>query len=510
MSRNVGLKIKCAFCVIAIGFLTLFLFSNCGQKQSRRISILHTNDMHGHFQAEPAPWLDDKPLIGGFVALDYYVREERRDTPDLLLFDAGDLMTGNPICDIDYKNAEGGALIEMMNLIGYDGMVAGNHEFDKPMTNALNLVTLAQFPMICANLIDTLGNNFTSEKYHIYDVSDLRVGVIGITYHQMVGMAKPENLMGFASIDPAETVNKIVGDIDRETDLIIILSHQGYENDIKLAEKINNIDVIVGGHSHRRIEKPEKVNGVLIVQAGSYTRYLGRLDLTVAGDTIQTYAGKLIPTFVKSIEINQRLESFVDSFAVIVDREYGRVIGSLKADWKSAYRAESNVGDWITDVMREKTGADVAFVNSGGIRKNVSAGPLTLKDIAEMLPFQNYVEIFECTGSDLMTILTENANAEGNETHGILQLSGVSYSWRKQDGHIKIVNAAVNGRPIEKNTLYTIACIDYVIINYDRYFEFQPQNINSTGILITDMVIEAIEEEGEILSRIEGRIKQVK
>ena len=488
----------------------ILLVVNCATEEPKSITILHTNDMHGHFTAEPASWLDDHPLVGGMVAIDYYVKQERTKAANSLLLDAGDFMTGNLICDMEYKGAYGGALIEMMNMIGYDCGVIGNHEFDKSADNVRKLIALADYPIVCANLVDSSGSNFTAERYHIFNVNGLRVGVIGVTYHQMYGMASPKNLHGFYTVDPADKVNEIVKEIDSKTDLIIVLSHLGLDSDSLLASKIQNVDVIVGGHTHTRIKEPERINGVLIVQAGSYTSDLGILDLQVAGDSIYSYSGQLITTFNDEVKPDPKLAEFADSFATIIESEYGKEIGKLKTDWKTEYREECNVGDWLTDAMRKQTSADVAFINSGGIRKNLLAGPITLKDIAEMLPFQNYVETFECSGADLLTILEENARAQGLETHGILQVSGVSYTWRKKGNDVVLDKAMVGGKLIDKNKTYKIASIDYVNSNMDLYYKITLNNINNTGIMLSDMIIDAVKQAGTIDSKIEGRIKQAK
>jgi len=493
----------------AVGLLLLLFTISCGAKGPQPITILHTNDIHGHFVPEPATWLDHRPLVGGFVALDHYIRLERINASNTLLLDAGDLMTGNLICDMEYKGADGGALVEMMNMIGYDGMVYGNHEFDKPIANALGLAKIADFPILCANMADSQGTAFESPAYEIYDCKGLKVGVIGITYHQMVGMASPGNLGGFYTREPAKTVNDMVAQIDGSTDLIIVLSHLGHDNDVELAEQIKNVDLIIGGHSHTRIRFPELVNGVLIVQAGAYAQNLGRLDLVIAGDTVQSYDGKLISTFVEGIDPQPELQAFADSFATIIDDAYDVVIGQLATGWRSAYQKESNVGNWLTDAIRHKTDADVAFINSGGIRKNeIPAGPVTIKDIAEMLPFSNYVETFEATGEELMTILTENARAQGLGTHGILQVSGVAYTFKKKGDDVGLTKVRVGGKKIKKDKIYKIAGIDYVNANHSRYYTIEPQNLNDTGILLQDLIIEAVKNAKSINAKVEGRIGQ--
>ena len=505
-NQRVKLIVKAA---IIMSFLALFLFVNCESKAPQQITILHTNDIHGHFVPESATWIDGRPLVGGFVALDHYIRLAKTKTSNNLLLDAGDLMTGNMICDMEYKGADGGALIEMMNMIGYDGMVCGNHEFDKPTINVRNLAKIANFPVLCANLVDSLGNSFTDTKYKIYDCQGLKVGVIGVTYHQMYGMAKPDNLMGYYSIDPVGVVNDIVAEIDAPTDLIIVLSHLGYENDVELAKHIKNVDLIIVGHTHKRIETPEVVNGVLIVQAGSYSRNLGKLELTIAGDTVQSFSGELITTLVENIEPQPELRAFVDSFATIIDEKYGAEIGRLVTDLKSEYQAESNVGDWLTDVIRREAKSDVAFINSGGIRKDMAAGPITIRDIAEMLPFQNYIETFDCTGEELMIILTENAKAEGLKTHGVLQVSGVTYSWKMVGDDVKLVEVKVGGKKLKKDEIYKIASIDYINSNFDRYFKIQPKDLKNTGLEISNIIIEAVKQAKSINAKVEGRMRRV-
>jgi len=495
--------VKTILLLTSIALITSFIA--CSQQGRHKITIMHTNDIHGHFLSEPATWIDGRPEVGGFTALDYYVQEVRDKSENSLLFDAGDLMTGNLICNMEYENVEGGALIEMMNMIGYDGMVIGNHEFDNQAENVRGLVELSEFPMICANLVDSGGIGFLDNKYHLYNVSGLKVGVIGVTYHEMVGMAKKDNLDGFHSLDPAPIINEIVDEIDPKTDLIIVLSHLGYDNDIELAGNLSNVDVIIGGHSHTRLKEPEKVNNILIVQAGSKCQNLGRLDLIIAGDTIQSYNGQLITLLAEKTSTNQKLISFADSFEVVIDEQFGQVIGYLEVDWVPAYRDESNVGNWLCDVMREKTGADIALLNSGGIRKRIPEGPVTLIDIAEMLPFENYVQTFSCSGSDLMKIVQENADAQANETHGILQISGLKYKWKWDGDKAVIYDIFIDGRPIKSNSSYKIASVDYVISGYDRYLKMVPGQTEGSQ-LVSDIIIEEIKEKRDIRSGIEGRI----
>jgi 2',3'-cyclic-nucleotide 2'-phosphodiesterase (5'-nucleotidase family) len=495
------------FAIINLLVLAILTVCSCAE-QPKQITLLYTNDMHAHFL--PAPALRDKPPLGGFVALDYYVRQQRGLAPNSLLLDAGDLMTGNLICDMDYKGAEGGILIEMMNMIGYDGRVFGNHDCDKQIGNLRKMNELAKFPTLCANFKDSLGHDFTNEEYHIYNVNGVRIGVIGLTYYPMAGMANPSSLLGFNSLDPIETANKIIPQIDSMTDLIVLLTHIGIENDRELARNTKGADIIVGGHSHTRLDTAEVVNGVLIVQGGSYARYLGKLDLVVANDSVVAHKDTLIALTVKDLQPNPRLQTIVDSFATEIDAKFAIPIGTLKNDWTAGRGPESNVGSWLAEAIRAKTGADIGIVNSGGIRRDIPAGPITLKDIYEMLPFDNYVTSFTCTGADLLKIFGGDVeNEAGSGNHGALQISGAQYAFKMEDGKTTIVDPTVGGQKLDPAITYKVTTIDYVISNKDKYLHFDPLNISGTETLMSDMIIEAIKKAGVIDSKIEGNIRKI-
>jgi 2',3'-cyclic-nucleotide 2'-phosphodiesterase (5'-nucleotidase family) len=495
------------FSITNLLILAILTVVSCA-KQPKQITLLYTNDMHAHFL--PAPALRDKPPLGGFVALDCYVKQQRGLVPNSLLFDAGDLMTGNLICDMDYKGAEGGILIEMMNMIGYDGRVFGNHDCDKQIGNLRKMNELAKFPTLCANFKDTLGRDFTNEQYHIYNINGVRVGVIGLTYYPMAGMANPSSLLGFNSLDPIETANKIIPQIDSLTDIIVLLTHIGIENDRELARNTKGADIIIGGHSHTRLDTAEVVNGVLIVQGGSYARYLGRLDLTVVNDSVVAHKDTLIALTVKDLHPNPKLQAIADSFATEIDAKFAVPIGTLKNEWTAGHGPESNVGSWLAEAIRAKTGADVGIVNSGGIRRDIPAGPITLKDIYEMLPFDNYVTSFTCTGADLLKIFGGDVeNEAGSGNHGALQISGAKYAFKMEDGKTIIVESSVGGQKLDPVKTYKVTTIDYVISNKNKYLHFDPQNITGTETLMSDMIIEAIKKAGVIDSKIEGNIRKI-
>jgi 5'-nucleotidase / UDP-sugar diphosphatase len=494
----------------------LLLGGSClGQQTPAKITILHTNDMHGAYLPTVATWEKEKPMVGGFTALDYYVRQERAKSPNSLLLDAGDLMTGTLICDMKYEGVYGGALMHMMDLIGYQGWVFGNHDFDKGADNLRSMIKLAKFPVYCANFekMDEASNQpklFADEPYHIYKINGLRVGVIGLTYYPMAGMVAPEKLDGYNSTNPYSTAMKYVSKIDSITDLIIVLSHLGIEPDRELAKSTKGIDLIVGGHSHTRLDTLERVNGVLIAQTGSNCRNLGRIDLIVAGDSVMAYTSKLIPMYVGGITPDPTIAGLVDSFKAVIDKEYAVVIAQLQDKWETQYRTESNIGDWFADAMRNRMKTDVAFLNSGGIRKNLDAGPVRKMDIYEILPFDNKIVTFNLSGAELVKIAGHNVGLEKDSYNGSLQIAGLSYVWQGENDNPKLISVSVNGIPIDTSKIYTVCSIDYVAdANAEKYLGLKIVDIKSTDMGLTQLILEAVENAGTIQSKIEGRMKKL-
>ena len=497
-----------------IWLFILFLFSGslCGiVAGDGQVTILHTNDMHAQFVPLPATWMDAEPLpmIGGMVALEHAVRRTRAEYPHSLLLDAGDMCTGTLLSKIAYKGALNGGFVEMMNLLHYDAFTIGNHEFDDGQENLARLIRLAQFDVISANLLAGQ-KTLAPHAYKIYKVGPVRVGVIGLILTDLDRVTAKQNLNNITVMDPAATAQALIDEIDPKTDLIVLLTHQGDDNDMALAVKLSNADVIIGGHSHTRIEKARIENDIVIAQAGSKTRYLGRLTVDVAGDSIANFDSELIAAWVDSVKSpNSKMSALVDKFDGQLKTEYGRQIGTLKTAWDKSNDYETNLGNFLTDVMRHFTNTDFALLNSGGIRKSLSAGPITKMDIMEILPFTNYVATFSCSGRELRNILQRDTEASINNSYGLFQISGIDYSYSvRHDSSVKIVDMKMNGEPIDPEKIYTGTSVDFVIHNL--LDDYQLNNIKVTSKLISDVVIDYIEKNTLFESHVEGRIRRVK
>jgi 2',3'-cyclic-nucleotide 2'-phosphodiesterase (5'-nucleotidase family) len=307
---------------------------------------------------------------------------------------------------------------------------------------------------------------------------------------------------------PAVEAQKVVDIIDPKTDLIVLLTHNGFDDDLELARSVTGVDVIVGGHSHTRVEPPAVTKSVIVVQAGSNCRNLGRLWLKVENDQVVAHEGKLIPLWADSLTSTPEVAERVQYYQEMLDRELGKVIAQIEDDWTTTETGESPLGKWLTDRLREYGQGDFALVNSGGIRRSLPMGPLTIMNVKEMLPFSNRVVTFQCTGEQLMKIVQNNAGAGGSGGREMLQISGLQYKIVQDDqGMFSATDVFVNGKPIDLNSSYKGVSIDYVVVSQaERYFTFVPDNYEDSGVLFTDMIIEEITKRGEMVKPTDQRI----
>jgi 2',3'-cyclic-nucleotide 2'-phosphodiesterase (5'-nucleotidase family) len=498
------MRILSTILLLAAGLLTC-------QAAPRELVIFHTNDIHGHFTAERAGWRKDHALVGGVDALALHLRDLRKQYPRSIYLDAGDLMTGNPICNLEYNGVKGGALPEFLNRCGIAAECLGNHEFDLGAKHLRDYVAAAPYPILCANLFDNQTNRDLTATSRIFDEDGLRVGVIGLIMNNLGSVASRTALSPFRVEDAVETAQKYIDELHPKVDLVVLLTHEGVEDDSALATRIHGANVIVGGHSHTRLEAPKKVNGVVIVQAGSYLQNLGVLDLQVDGDSVVSYTGRLEELTLPANPAKTDVSTLADSFEVAIQAQYGQVIGELAQRWVPGYYDGSNVGNWICDHLRARYNADVAFVNAGGIRAPIEAGPVTPLNIQQLLPFVNSIVTFDASGADLLKVAEEQARARGLHKHGSLEMSGMTVKYSIHDSTATVAEAIIAGEPVQPGKSYRVVSMDYVILSQWReYLSFEPKNVQTTSDLISDVVSDEIRKaKGPITSDSTPRLVEV-
>ena len=262
-------------------FSIIIIFSFAFGVEAQELVILHTNDTHSRI--EPLPDTDQyNPDLGGVVRRAAYVDKARKENENVLLFDAGDFLQGTPY----FNMFKGEVEVEAMNLLKYDAVTLGNHEFDYGMDVLEDIVKKATFPIVCTNY-DFTGTPIDEyiKPYLIINKNGIKVGVIGANI-QPLGLIASMNYEGLKFLPPVETVNKTAEMLRNELkcDVVICLSHLGIGNELKLAEESRNIDIIIGGHSHTFMQEPshrKNLDGkeVLVYQTNGRGVYVGRIDV---------------------------------------------------------------------------------------------------------------------------------------------------------------------------------------------------------------------------------------
>lgn len=493
--------------------LLIVILSGCAsfaprQEADEAITILHYNDFHAQnipFEVKSDSLPAGKYSVGGAAYFLGHLKKEGHGTPGVLTLHAGDDFQGTPISSI----TRGESQIQILNTIRPDAMVLGNHEFDYGIGRLRDLLQETGFPVLGANLYDSTKGSTFAPPAVVKQVGRARVGIIGLLPPDLYTLT----VKGIAARTSLLPVDSVVETHIRQlrqsggVDLIVIVSHMGLGADTLLAMRHPDIDLIVGGHSHRALFRPIRKGRTLVVQAGSRGRYVGRLDLLVdlAGDSIRTYSGRLIETRTDMVAPDSGMAETVRRLESIADAELNEVIGTLAEDWIRSFTSESNIGNWQADAMRARASTDIALMNSGGLRKDLLAGPILRRDIWEINPFGNTLMTFEIDGRDVKTMLEWQAAKKGE----FMQVSGLRYVFDSSlpDGN-KVIEASVNGESIDPDRRYSIVTNNYVAGHVKDLLGLNDERITlvDTGIVDRDVIIERVINEREVVSRVEGRV----
>lgn len=462
------------------------------------IRILHTNDSHGAYLPQQAK---SGKSIGGYAALEYYLAQERKSAPRSMYLDAGDQQTGSIFASLPYDGAIGGAVIRAFNGLQVDASVYGNHEFDQSPENTMKLTQLATYPFISTNLRSKMGAALSGFPNHIMKYDSLTVGILGLTMVDLGERVKRENVAEINILPYKQAIDMYLDEMDKETDLIVLLTHLGYEADSLLATTLDNrVDLIIGGHSHVSIDEPWQVNGIYIASAGSHISVLGKLDIDVVNDRIADIHYAKIPLWVPENMPKTPLNSFVNSIADSLETVLGKTFAVLPEAWVPDKFKETVVSRWMAEALKAEYAAkykpDLALINCGGIRKVLPEGPITLRDMHELLPFNNYIVLFSCYGRDLLTMDKLNKQNAVDKPYDIVQSSArgwISQACPGGHGHNKQVYD-IHGQTLDPDKIYRVVSHDYLVGQWDKYLGFEPFDIQETGDLILEAMIRQVEQ----------------
>lgn len=473
-----------------------------------KITFLHVNDVY-----EISP----KRGQGGLAELMTLLRQERAASENSITTFGGDLISPSVMSGL----TKGTQMIELMNAIGMDIAVLGNHEFDFGPEVAGQRIGESSFPWLGTNVLGPDGKPALGMTgLHIVKAGAFTVGFFGLLTPDTDVISSPGPEISFASV--AETAAASVKELkERGAEVIVALTHLGFAGDVALAREVRGIHLILGGHGHEVIAWVE--GGVPILQAGYDARYLGAVDLSV--DWVESRGKKklqVIPAWRlisnAGIAPDPEIKTIVDKHNAKLDAELNVAIGATKVmlDTRraSVRSAETNFGNLIADAMREAVGAEVAITNGGGIRgdRTYEAGAtLTRKDVLTELPFGNLTVLIELSGADLLAALENGVSDVENKAGRFPHVSGLTFVYDPAAPKgSRVTEAMADGKSLEPDRLYTVATNDYMQGGGDGYAALKTGRvlIDAAGAkYMATGVMDYIAAHAPVAPAVEGRIR---
>ncbi len=531
--------------------LTGLLFCTFGMAMAEepepiRIDIVYTNDIGGGIGTTEATFMNREfpPIVGGVATAARYiccVRDQARQKGHgLLLLDAGDCFKGTPVGIL----TKGKAVIEAMNLLGYDAMAIGNHEYDEGVENLRRLSRLANFPMLSANTLDAKTGKQVdyAKSYIIKEVCGLKVAIIGITTADTPAYSFPENVEGVKFLPVAPVMEKYVKEVrDKGADLVIALVHVGIPyyadegwaeimnreargekktwrlNAMELAHQVPGIDLMFCGHIEKGYREPweHPAHHTLLFQNYGHLTGLGQVTLeidpqtrTISGYSLPGVDGGLITLFEDEFcplaDVCVKVDSLIADAEKGMDEPIGRTLVTLhRGD------AATNIMGLLTmDAVRERTEADFAFTNLGGIRAEITEGEITPRDVFDVLPFGNRVVVISMTGEFLKKIM--EIRVKGRRAGVIMSGARIVFNRSRPDMD-RITTFEIGGQILDPNKIYRVATSDYIAqgnIGLSVLKTVPQEDIYYTGTMTRDMVAAYIKEHSPISPRIDQRWKE--
>lgn len=486
-----------------------------------KLTVLHTNDHHGRFWPNSD---GEYGLAARKTLIDRIRAEVKAAGGEVLLLDGGDVNTGVPESDLQDAEPD----FKGMNLLGYDAIAVGNHEFDKPLTVLEKQRQWAKFPLLAANVYNRTSGQRMFEPFRVFERGGYRIAVMGLTTEDTAKMVLPENVTNVEFRKPADEAAKLVPELRAKADMVIAATHMGHytdgksgvnaPGDVELARQVRGLDLIVGGHSqnpvcmaaeNKRNESyvpgqpcaPDRQNGAWIVQAHEWGKYVGRADFVIAAGKVELVKYQLLPVNLKQkvsgqppkpytelvpedAGVREFLEPFQKSGQARLLVPVGETVGVFDGDRGRVRSRPTNLGVLIARAMQEKTGADLAIMNAGGVRDSLPEGKITYRDVLKVQPFANQISLVRLNGAELMKYLEATAKMSAG-SGAFPQTVGVQMVI--EGGVLK--EAKVNGQPIDPRREYRLALNNFQAGGGDGYPKLSdhPGHVN-TGFNDADVL----------------------
>lgn len=495
--------------------LALVQILSAGPAAAKTIVIYHTSDIHGWY----SPVKSSSGSVGGYAALSALAK---KDPLPYIFLDSGDWFQGTPEGNL----TKGMASITLMNKLGYKAATAGNHDYDYGPENIKRLIAAAKFPVLGANVYDNATHARVDylKPYVMVEVGGVKVGIIGLLTEKTAVSVLAKYVSGISFHDKAAEAAALAPELKRQgADAVIVLTHSGFprnhagqpaedDGNLAIARAARDVVLVLGGHSHNRIDfgYRDPVSGALFAESGSLLASASRVELEFS-DTDGKFVkaeSRVVPLLVEQTGSDAEVERVIRPIAGKIAAEMDRVIGNIPFELTRSHAAgpDSTLADWLGDLLREKTGAVAAFINTAGMRGDILAGPVTVRQIYQVMPFDNTIATIEITGAQMLELMRRNISGDGC----LMEVSGIEVVYSLDDkGGVADLGITMGGKPVDPQAYYKVATSDFLAGGGMGGEVFTGgRNLRDTGLVARKLILDRIEKGGPLVRPETGRIKQ--
>ena len=468
------------------------------------LTILHTSEHHGTVQS-----LEEGPYAGsgGMARRATLIATIRTEADQVLVVDSGDLLIGSAFSAVFRGEAD----IAAMNLMGYDALAVGNHDFDFGVDHLKKLKQQAKFPFLCTNVRPRTPG--VCQRVVLKLLGPIRVAMIGL-----IGKGNYPDTFNREAVrdldfqDPIEAARAVIAEVREQAEVIVAITHEDTEEDLALARGVPAIDVIIGGHTQGfdgliapDQEKPAQGRieltggGPIFVKTHRQGRTLGRLDLLYHDRTIMVAEARNLPV-AAGIPPDPTISQLIEDYARRLNEETSRVMGRTETDLQGESDVirtrETNLGDLLADLARRETGAEVALINSGTVRGSMVAGPVTYRRLMEILPFDTTLSVLAVTGAQLRMALEHSVSRLPQANGRFLQVSGLRYTVDPSAPiGARIKDVQINSMSLDPARRYSVAVTRFIAEGGDGYHVLvEAVGRRDSDVPLRDLLVQALKE----------------
>lgn len=488
--------------------------------QARSFTILHTNDGHGRNAAISVapgdataqtgdPGRDDVEFeregrIGGFPALATAVAARRAalGADRVVLVEGGDAFSDDLLGNL----TKGEASIRLMNAVGYQFMALGNHDFDYGFERTRELARIAHFPMRAANVIERAsGSPALGDPVQVMTLGGVTVALVALGYHNTHLTGGRDNVSALEFTSGIDAVRRLLPDLRRRAEAVVVVSHQGSKVDRKMLRDIEGIDVVIGAHSHDLITPPERIGGGWLTQALSDRTMLGEVTVTMRGGKVAGVHGQMHQLWADQIAEDTQVAALLQQLRAPHAKLLDEVVASATNRIGRQYRSESPFDKLVCRIMREETASDIGFMPGVGYGVSINPGPVTREALTTLLPHPTRMVTLSLTGAQVLEILNQSAWNQAPDDvmqtlGGLVQTDGLQWAANlRQPAGQRIDPVRVNGHPIELARSYRVATHTGMLDGLHRYASFAAgRDIRRQERTVSAAVEEAFRKAGTV------------